>query len=312
MFRKAVLSLAGQPIIRYLITELDLFRPLVHRFVAGETKEDLLRAGEELRRVGLTITADYLGESVQDSNSAVAAAKEYLAVLDALAQAGLEPNISIKLSQLGLDIDPTLCEWLVERLVTRVAELDGFVRIDMESSIYTQRTLDLFAHVYQKQRAVGVVIQSALRRSAADLEWLLSSRARVRLVKGAYAEPASIAFQTKAEVDRNYALLLDRLMAQGRYPAIATHDARLVRHAMELASRYGRTSEGFEFQMLYGVRRDLQLALRQRGYRVRVYVPYGKHWYHYLTRRLAERPENLLFLLRNVVAEVGHRRVKIG
>ena len=235
-------------------------------------------------------------------DAATAAADRYVETLDALARAGLDRNVSVKLSQMGLAIDETLARHNVERIVRRAAELDGFVRLDMEDHTTTDQTLAIQRDV-RSIGPVGVVIQAALRRSAADLDDLIAERVRVRLCKGAYDEPASVAYPNKADVDRAYAALMERLLTTGTYPAIATHDERLIRRATEVVRRAGIASDAFEFQMLYGVRRDLQERLAAEGFRVRVYVPFGNEWYPYFMRRMAERPANLGFVFRNVLRE---------
>ena len=229
----------------------------------------------------------------------------YLQMLDQMSAAGLEVNVSVKLTQMGLDISEELCQSNMVRILDKARALGGFVRLDMESSEYTQKTLDFFFRrlfgTYGEH--CGVVIQSALRRSEQDIGDLIGRRARVRLCKGAYLEPPTVAFPDKKDVDRNYLLLMERLLLQGNYPGIATHDEKIIEHARRFVQQQGISSERFEFQMLYGVRRDLQTRLRQAGHRVRVYIPFGTQWYPYLMRRLAERPANIAFILGNLVRE---------
>ncbi len=288
-----------------------LARGFARRFVAGETLDEAIEAARGLAGRGITVTLDLLGESVDDAPAAEAARDEAIAMLERMGPVpGVDTNISVKLTQLGLDIAEPLCRGNMVRILDRARALGGFVRIDMESSEYTDRTLGLFTeHLFPVYRDhVGVVIQSALRRSAADVERLVALGARVRLCKGAYLEPAEVAFPDKADVDRQYVALMETLLTRGRYPAIATHDERILAHARAFVAREGIAPDRFEFQMLYGVRRDLQDRLVADGFRVRVYVPFGTQWYPYLMRRLAERPANIAFILGNLVREGLRRR----
>ncbi len=288
-----------------------LARGFARRFVAGETLDEAIEAARGLAGRGITVTLDLLGESVDDAPAAEAARDEAIAMLERMGPVpGVDTNISVKLTQLGLDIAEPLCRGNMVRILDRARALGGFVRIDMESSEYTDRTLGLFGeHLFPVYRDhVGVVIQSALRRSAADVEQLVALGARVRLCKGAYLEPAEVAFPDKADVDRQYVALMETLLTRGRYPAIATHDERILAHARAFVAREGIVPDRFEFQMLYGVRRDLQDRLVADGFRVRVYVPFGTQWYPYLMRRLAERPANIAFILGNLVREGLRRR----
>ena len=278
-------------------------RAMVRRFVAGQTLDDALGALERLHDAGLRTTVDVLGESVALPEHASAAASRYIETLGALAARDVDRNVSLKLSQMGLGISADLCRANVARIVDRAAELGAFVRIDMEDHRTVDATLDLWREMHAAHSSVGVVIQAALRRSEADVERLIGERAPIRLCKGAYKEPASVAFPDKADVDASYARLMERLLRDGESPAIATHDERLIRRAIGLVEREGIDRERFEFQMLYGIRRDLQDRLAREGYRVRVYVPYGQEWYPYFMRRLAERPANVAFLLRSLLRE---------
>ncbi|HSH21919.1 MAG TPA: proline dehydrogenase family protein, partial [Candidatus Caenarcaniphilales bacterium] len=286
-----------------LSTAIPLTRAMVRRFVAGDRLDDALAVLERLRAQGLHWTVDVLGESVASREMAEAAADRYIETLDALAERGLEANVSLKLTQMGLDIDRDFCRQNVGRIVDRAAAIGAFVRVDMEDHSRTEATLEVARELHGRYHDVGVVIQSYLRRSAADVEQLIEEQIRVRLCKGAYDEPPSVAFATKAEVDRSFSELMERLLLDGRYPAIATHDERLIQHAIEFAREQDIGPERFEFQMLYGVRRDLQEWLVGEGFTVRVYVPYGSQWYPYFMRRLAERPANVLFVLRNLLRE---------
>jgi proline dehydrogenase len=278
--------------------------------VAGETIEGGVDAACELLRHGITSSLDLLGESVHMESEAIAARDQYLAMMDRMAAEGVEVNVSVKLTQMGLDLAEELCEANMVRILDKAKELGGFVRLDMEGSDYTQRTLDFFTgRLFRAYGAhCGVVIQSALRRSERDIEDLIALKARVRLCKGAYLEPPEIAFPDKKDVDRNYVRLMERLLLQGNYPGIATHDEKIIEHARRFVQREGILSDHFEFQMLYGVRRDLQSRLRHQGFNMRVYIPFGTQWYPYLMRRLAERPANIAFILGNLVREsVPHR-----
>jgi len=288
-----------------LSQRLPLTRSLVRRFVAGQDLPTTLLALERLRSAGLATTVDVLGESVTSEAAATAAADRYIEVLDALAERGLDGNVSVKLTQMGLDIDPGFCLRNVGRIVERAVASGAFVRIDMEDHSRTDATLHIVRELHAKHGNVGAVIQSYLRRSADDIEALIAADIRVRLCKGAYNEPASVAFASKAESDENYVRLMERLLVAGHYPGLATHDERIIRHAREFVAREGIGDIRFEFQMLYGVRRDLQQALAAAGHTMRVYVPFGAEWYPYFMRRLAERPANVLFLLRTLARDRG-------
>jgi proline dehydrogenase len=308
--RSTLLALSHRKSLGRLATRVPVTRPMVRRFVAGDTLEEVLPAIERLRDAGMGTTVDVLGESVTAEEAARAAASRYLTVLDALAAGTLDRNVSLKPSQMGLNIDPALARENIGAVVARAVETGAFVRIDMEDHTTTDATLDLWRGVRPADWAnggadVGVVIQAALRRSDADVEAIIEEGGRVRLCKGAYKEPASDAYQEKAEVDEAYERLMLRLMRAGRYPALATHDVRLIKRAIEVAKAEGIARDSFEFQMLYGVRRDLQEQLAGAGWLVRVYVPFGGQWYPYFMRRLAERPANVSFLLRNMWRERG-------
>jgi proline dehydrogenase len=304
--RSTFLTLSRRRGLGRLATRLPVTKSLVARFVAGETLDEALRALERLRAAGLRTTVDVLGESVDSGEAARAAAATYVDVLDALAARGLDGNVSLKLTQMGLDIDPDLARENVAQIVTRAATHGSFVRIDMEDHAKTDATLELWRAVRPLNRAsgdTGVVIQAALRRSPSDLEAIIAERGRVRLCKGAYKEPEAVAFVDRADVDRAYGALMETLLQDGTFPAIATHDERLIRRAVRFAREAGIVRDRFEFQMLYGVRRDLQEQLVRAGYGVRVYVPFGTEWYPYFMRRLAERPANVAFVLRSVLRE---------
>lgn len=275
-------------------------RKLSRRFVAGETLDEALAVCRKLNGEGIAVTLDCLGESVTTLEEAAQARDVYLSTLNAIHESGIRGNVSLKLTQFGLDLSMEQCRANVEQLVRRAAELSGFVRVDMESSEYTTRTLDLVAALYEQYGAVGTVIQAYLRRSRKDVEALNIKSIRVRLCKGAYLEPQTVAFPRKQDVDRNYVELMKLLVDEGAYPAIATHDEKMIAAAKAHTAARQTPKAAFEFQMLYGVRRDLQRRLVKEGYSVRVYVPFGRAWYPYYMRRMAERPANVLFIVRNL------------
>ena len=308
--RKSLLWLSEQRKIFDFVRRNRLARKLASRFVAGETIEEAVQAATQLAQRGITASLDFLGESVGVDSEAVAARDQYLKMLDRLAAAGREVNVSVKLTQMGLDISEELCQANMLQILDRAKALGGFVRLDMESSEYTQKTLDFFTNrLFDNYgQHCGVVIQSALRRSEQDIEDLIGRRARVRLCKGAYLEPPTVAFPEKKDVDRNYVRLMERLLLAGNYPGIATHDEAIIQHARQFTRNQNIPAERFEFQMLYGVRRDLQARLRQAGYNMRVYIPFGTQWYPYLMRRLAERPANIAFIMGSLVRESVSRR----
>ena len=308
--RSTFLNLSRRRALGRLATRTPVTRAMVQRFVAGESLDEALGALRRLRDGGFRTTIDILGESVDSPDAARAAADAYLEALDALAAQGLDGNVSVKLSQMGLDIGADVCRANVERIVRKAADTGAFVRIDMEDHTTTDETLEIWRAVRPLNRSAGdtgVVVQAALRRSAADVEAIIGESGRIRLCKGAYKEPASVAFASRQEVDLSYAVLMERLLHVGTFPAIATHDERLVRRATALIEREAIPRDRFEFQMLYGVRRDLQDKLVAAGYGVRVYVPFGTEWYPYFMRRLAERPANVAFILRSVMREGRHR-----
>lgn len=297
--RSIFLFLSHQRHLRRWVETSWLAQRLSARFVAGPTLDDALRVGRRINNEGIILTLDHLGESVTSLGEAAQARDVYLRALTAIHEHGVRGNVSLKLTQFGLDLSADACRANVAQLVERAASLTGFVRIDMESSEYTDRTLGLVEDLYTQYGSVGTVIQAYLYRSRKDIERLCARRIRVRLCKGAYLEPASVAFARKADVDRNYLDLMRLLLDQSDQPAIATHDERIIDQTKAYAARKGIGRDRFEFQMLYGIRRDLQRRLVAEGYRLRLYVPFGKAWYPYLMRRLAERPANLFFLARH-------------
>jgi len=309
MLRASLLYLSEQPRVFKFVRGNPIARKLASRFVAGETLETAVPAVRALNAAGITASLDLLGESVKSHQEASAAADTAIAMLERIRTDKLDSNISVKLTQFGLDLDPARCVANTRRILGRAKALDIFVRIDMESSAYTQRTLDLVERELYPEYPdhIGVVIQSYLYRSAEDIARLNALKMRVRLCKGAYKEPPAVAFPAKADVDKSYGQLMEALLLNGRYPAIATHDEALIERTKAFATQHGIGADRFEFQMLYGVRRDLQDRLVKEGYRMRVYVPFGTQWYPYLMRRLAERPANIAFILGNVMKE-GMRR----
>jgi len=310
MMRRALLWLSEQPRIFRFVRRNRLARHFASRFVAGEEVGEGVAAARALQDRSIRVSLDLLGESVNEPAEAEAACERYLQMQDAMQAAGVEVNVSVKLTQMGFDIDEALCLANMRRILDKARDHNGFVRLDMESSAYTQRTLDFFEHQLYPTYGnhVGVVIQTALRRSAADIEHLIGLKARVRLCKGAYLEPASVAFPDKKDVDAQYVALMKRLLVAGNFPGLATHDEVIIRQAEEFVRAEGIPADRFEFQMLYGVRRDLQDRLRASGWGMRVYVPFGTQWYPYLMRRLAERPANIWFILGNVLKEGVSRR----
>ena len=297
--RSLFLFLSRQRHLRRWVETSRLAKLLSSRFVAGETLDDALRVGQRINSERIAITLDHLGESVTSLAEAAQARDVYLQTLAAIHQNGIQGNVSLKLTQFGLDLDAGACRANVLQLVQQAAALSSFVRVDMESSDYTDRTLQLVEDLHAQHGCVGTVIQAYLYRSRKDVERLCARRIRVRLCKGAYLEPAGVAFPQKKDVDANYVELMKLLLDQGEYPAIATHDERMIEQTRRYSAERGIARDRFEFQMLYGIRRDLQRQLVAQGYRLRLYVPFGKAWYPYLMRRLAERPANVFFLARH-------------
>jgi proline dehydrogenase len=271
------------------------------RFVAGEDKDSAIAVVRELNARGISGSLDLLGENVTNREAAAKARDDYVGLLRGIADASVDSNISIKLTMLGLDIEPALARDHMVSILETARDTDNWVRIDMEGSRYTQLTMEIFHEVWESFRNVGVVIQSMLRRSDADVDGLIGLGARVRLVKGAYKEPAPLAFQDKLEVNAAFDRMAERLLESGQYPAIATHDDERIEHAIEHARERGIDPRRFEFQMLYGVRRETQEEMVRRGFNMRVYVPYGEQWFPYFYRRLRERKENVTFVLRSVL-----------
>jgi len=306
MFRKSLLYLSHQKQIFNFVRHNGLAKKFASRFVAGETIATACDAVADLNKKGITASLDLLGEAVTNDVEARETGRQYLELLDEIHRRKLDANVSVKLTALGQDINDALCEEMIRAILTRAKQYATFVRLDMESSEYTQRTLDFFEQRLYPEfpEYVGVVLQSALRRTLDDVEWSIQRQCRVRICKGAYLEPATVAYPDKKDVDANYVSAMQRLMERGRYPGLATHDETILNEATRFAKAKGIGAERFEFQMLYGVRRDLQEKLVREGWRMRVYVPFGTQWYPYLMRRLAERPANVAFITGNVVKEM--------
>jgi proline dehydrogenase len=303
VLRALFIALSENRPIRGMAERSSLGKRMSGRFVAGTQVEDALRATEAVNKLGASVSVDNLGENVTNADEARASAALYHELLDSIAKRKVNANMSLKLTHMGFDVDENLAYDLVTGLVAKAAAMSppNFVRVDMEGSPYTQRTLD-FVHKLHRapgnEGSVGAVIQAYMHRAGADVEKLLSERIRIRLCKGAYKEPADIAFQKKSDVDANYVKLMKVLMKSGVYHGLATHDEKIINLAKEFAIQEKLPRDSFEFQMLYGIRRDLQQALVRDGWRMRVYVPFGTEWYPYYMRRLAERPANVLFILK--------------
>ena len=299
--RNALLFLSRREGLKDFATRFAPFKKMTTRFVAGEDIDETVEAIREINRLGCTASFDHLNESVTSVAETEAEVREYLKILARIDETGIKSNVSIKLTQFGLGIDPELAYRNAREVVAEAARRGNFVRVDMEDSPVTQVTLDIFRRLRSEfdLNTVGIVLQSYLRRTEQDLRDMLAVPARVRICKGAYNEPPEVAFPDKKDVDDNYVRCLKLLLQSGVYHGIATHDENMIRATKEFAEREGIGKERFEFQMLYGVRRDLQEGLAREGYNVRVYVPYGKTWYPYFMRRLAERPANVWFVLKN-------------
>jgi proline dehydrogenase len=306
MLRKTLLYLSNQQKVFSFVRRNRLAKRMASRFVAGETIDEALVAVRTLNGRGITASLDLLGESVYREEEARATAQSYLDLLDRIHAQQLDANVSLKLTAMGLDVSEDLCVANMQTVLDRARDYDSFVRIDMESSHYTERTLHMFEHrLYPSYpKNVGIVLQSYLRRTEADVDKANRLKCRVRICKGAYQEPTSVAYPDKSDVDQNYVRCMHALMSDGNYPGLATHDERILADAKRFAAEHGIAADRYEFQMLYGVRRDLQERLVREGYRMRVYVPFGTQWYPYLMRRLAERPANVAFMTGNVVKEM--------
>jgi proline dehydrogenase len=304
MLRAFFIALSENRTLRHFAEQNSLGQRMSSRFVAGMTVEDCLRVTKQMNDLGMSVSVDNLGENVTNAEEAKRSEQLYHEMLDAIAARKLNANVSLKLTHMGLDVDEKLAFGITTGLVKKAAAIGNFVRVDMEGSPYTQRTLD-FVHGLHREPGnagrVGAVIQSYLKRSESDVEKLLGERIRIRLCKGAYKEPPEIAFQDKADVDANYVKLMKILLKSGVYHGIATHDEKMINATKDFAKQENIPPSAYEFQMLYGVRRDLQQQLVKEGYGMRVYIPFGSEWYPYFMRRLAERPANAMFVLKNLL-----------
>lgn len=303
MLRSLFISLSENRPVRNLAENSRIGRRLSSRFVAGTEAEDVLAAATEINALGMSASLDNLGEHVSTAADAEASGTLYQTLLEKIDERGINSNVSLKLTQMGIDLDPELTRRIVTGLVDQAASTDNFVRVDMEGSAYTQRTIDLVRaiHAEEKYRGhVGTVIQSYLYRSEEDVRALCSDGIRIRLCKGAYKEPPAIAWQEKKDVDANFVRLMRILLDSGIYHGIATHDEAMIDATIDYAKTQNLSPDAFEFQMLYGIRRDLQASLVADGWRMRVYIPFGTDWYPYLMRRLGERPANAIFILKNI------------
>jgi proline dehydrogenase len=299
MVRSTLLKLSENKSFANLVTSNQTTRKMSHRFVAGETLDEAIAAARVCNHQGMLVSLDYLGENVATAADAQRARDAYLQVFDKISAEKLNANVSCKLTQLGLDISAEFCEGQLLSIVERAAAYDNFLRVDMEGSLYTARTIDVVKRVRTQSPAVGTVIQSYLYRSEQDVDDLLVYGCRIRLCKGAYKEPSQVAFPRKQDVDANYVKLMQVLLSSGFYHGIATHDPKMIAATIRHAAKEKISKDDFEFQMLYGVRTDLQRQLVRDGFRLRIYIPYGQDWFPYFMRRLAERPANLAFFARN-------------
>lgn len=306
MLRRTFLYLSNQPRLFHFVRHNGMAKRFASRFVAGETLDSALAAVRQLNARKIRVSLDLLGESVTNEAEARAASRSYLQMLDRIHEAGLDANVSVKLTQMGLDISEELCVDIMQQILERARGYRTFVRLDMEGSDYTERTLRLFEdRLYPSfPEHVGIVLQSYLYRTKVDVERAIQLKCRVRLCKGAYNEPATVAFPEKRDVDANYVTCMQQLLLEGNYPGIATHDPAILAQAKRFVRAQNIAPARFEFQMLYGVRRDLQDQIVREGFNMRVYVPFGTQWYPYLMRRLAERPANVAFITGNMVREL--------
>jgi proline dehydrogenase len=300
--RNALLYLSRREGLKDFATRFRFFKKMTTRFVAGDDIEEAISAIREINAKNCTASFDHLNESVASASETEEEVREYLQILSRIDDTGIRSNVSIKLTQFGLEIDPELAYRNARRVVEDAARRGNFVRVDMEASHVTQATIDVFKRLRAEfgLNDVGIVLQSYLRRTYDDVEEMLKIPARIRICKGAYNEPPEVAFADKKDVDENYVRVMKRLLSSGIYHGIATHDPKMIEATINYAESEGIGREAFEFQMLYGIRRDLQVQLARNGYNMRVYVPYGKHWYPYFMRRLAERPANIWFVMKNM------------
>ena len=299
MTKSLLLYLSESNGFKNFLTRFKSFNNVTHRFVAGEDLAEAVEAIRQLNSKAISASFDHLGESIMSESATRQEVREYLRVLDQIDKNGLDSNVSVKLTQLGLDVDQELCYENARAIVEAAGRYQNFVRIDMEDSTKTDATIDIFKRLRKEFDNVGIVVQSYLYRTESDVKDLLQTGARIRLCKGAYKEPETVAFQDKADVDKNYVHVMKMLLVSGIYHGIATHDENMIAATRQFAAEKGITADQYEFQMLFGIRRDLQDKLVKEGYRMRVYVPYGEYWYPYFMRRLAERPANVWFVLKN-------------
>jgi len=305
MIRATLIALSHNARAKRFVLSNRLARRTARRFVAGEELDDAVEAARAANEEGLKVSLDFLGENVATREAAERAREMYQGVFERIAREKLDANVSLKLTQLGMDFGEEFCREQMLPIVKHAESLGNFVRMDMEGSAYTQRTVEMAARLRRESAAVGTVIQSYLHRSEADVKTLIAAGCRIRLCKGAYLEPPEIAFAEKKDVDANYVKLMRILLPSGVYHAIATHDPAMIAATKEFAEEQGIAKDKFEFQMLYGIRPDLQRALIREGYRMRVYIPYGRDWFPYFMRRLAERPANLMFIAKNLFRRAG-------
>ena len=301
--RSALIYLSRHEGLKDFAARFGVFKRLTTRFVAGENIDEAVAAIRELNAEGCSASIDHLNESVATPAEADAEVKEYLDILARIDETGIDSNVSIKLTQFGLELDPEIAYQNARKVVVEAKRRGNFVRVDMEASAVTQATLDIYRRLREEFELndVGIVLQSYLRRTYNDAQELLRLPSRIRICKGAYNEPPEVAFPDKKDTDENYVRVMQLLLSSGTYHGIATHDPKMIEATIDFANRQGIGKEAFEFQMLYGIRRDLQRQLARDGYKMRVYVPYGKHWYPYFMRRLAERPANIWFVMKNML-----------
>jgi len=303
MWRSAFLYLSTNAPVQHLATKSRVARKISSRFIAGDTLPEAVAATKALNSKGLTVELDFLGESVTDREQAEAARDTYLAMLDGISAGQADSQVSLKPSQMGQALSDELCYDNIEQVVLKAEGLGNFVWVDIEESPTVDRTIALFKKLRARHSNVGIALQSYLHRTRKDAQEVISMGGTIRLVKGAYQEPPEVAFPDKKDVDRNFKLLTEMMLSSGPFQAIGTHDEKMIQHAIDYAQAHNISKERFEFQMLYGVRRDLQERLASDGYNLRLYVPYGDRWYRYFMRRLAERPANVIFILGSVVRE---------
>lgn len=300
MLRAIFIGLSHSEKLRAFTIKNSFAKKAAKRFVAGELLEEGLEAAKKLNQIGIKTTMDFLGENTKTKEEAINCSKEIFKIIESIEKEKIDGNVSLKLTQLGLDLGEEFCEDIINSIVEEAKRRNNFIRIDMEGSQYTEKTLKLFYKIFERHKNVGIVIQAYLYRSLKDAEEIIAKGARIRLCKGAYKEPKTIAFPRKRDVDDNFIKITKLLLDSGIYHAIATHDENMIKATISYVEEKNIKKDSFEFQMLYGIRRDLQIKLVQDGWKVRVYLPYGTHWYPYYMRRLAERPANLFFVLKNI------------